>query len=247
MMKLSILFENFFIKRPQSVEHLLADCARKSCFVTFLNPYTIFASAGWNIDFGQFDYICSDAMFPVLLERIGGYKGRTRISFDLGSFAENLFVFASKHSKKMFFWGTSDANLKTSLAFFKKQFPDMEIVGVENGFHTPEEDSEIIAQILRKCPDFVIIGQGVPKQDQLALALKNAEFKGSVFTCGGFLHQTAMSANGYYYPEWINRWNLRTPYRLCKEHYVLKRLILYYIPFLFQYSYFLLCRRVKSK
>ena len=245
-MKLSILFENFFIKRPQSVEQLLADCVQKSCIVTFLNPYTIFTSAKWNIDFDQFDYICSDAMFPVLLERFWGYKGRSRISFDLGSFAENLFAFASEHSKKIFFWGTTDDNLKSATVFFEKQFPGMKIVGAENGFHTPQEDSEIIEQILQKCPDFVIIGQGVPKQDLLVLALKNAGFKGAAFTCGGFLHQTAMSANGYYYPEWINRWNLRTPYRLCKEHYVLKRLFLYYIPFLFQYSYFLLCRRVKG-
>ena len=117
-MKLSILFENFFIKRPQSVEQLLADCVQKSCIVTFLNPYTIFTSAKWNIDFDQFDYICSDAMFPVLLERFWGYKGRSRISFDLGSFAENLFAFASEHSKKIFFWGTTDDNLKSATVFF---------------------------------------------------------------------------------------------------------------------------------
>ena len=243
--RLKQLFEVFFSKRASDAQQLLKEVTEKSCYVTFLNPYTLLSFAKTDIDFSQFDYICSDALFPVLLERIWGYKERKRISFDLGSFAFDLFNYSSTHMKKIFLWGTTDENLKMAKKLFEQNFTGMKIVGTENGFHSSEEEEAIIESILKESPDFIIIGQGVPKQDKLALTLKQKGFNGSVFTCGGFLHQTAMSSNGYYYPDWINRWNLRTPYRLCKERYILKRLIMFYIPFLFKYSYFLLQKSLK--
>ena len=53
------------------------------------------------------------------------------------------------------------------------------------------------------------------------------------FTCGGFLHQTAQRMN--YYPDWINKYNLRAFYRLYKEKGLFKRLynVLIQFPILF--------------
>ena len=63
--------------------------------------------------------------------------------------------------------------------------------------------------------------------------LKKAGYKGIVFTCGGFLHQTSDNIN--YYPEWVNKYNLRAFYRLFHERGLVKRLfnVLLEFPILF--------------
>lgn len=115
----------------------------------------------------------------------------------------------------------------------------MNIAGYRNGyFLLPEDRTQEIKKIVAENPDFVIVGMGSPLQEQFALDLKEAGFQGIVFTCGGFLHQTANGIN--YYPDWINRYNLRAFYRLYKEKGLFKRLynVLIEFPILFTWDTF---------
>lgn len=237
------IYESFFSKRPTDVKNLLhiIDNNRQLC-ITFLNPYTIALGKNSKIDYSKFDYICSDAGIPLLLERIWGFFN-TRISFDLGSFAKILFEYAQRKEKSIYFWGTSEENLQKACLKIMHLFPKLKISGKCNGFYQDQDLDSIIAKIMSCNPDFVIIGQGIPKQDENALRLRDSGYTGTVFTCGGFLHQTAMSNSGYYYPELINRLNLRAIYRLLHEKYIIKRLLLYYIPFVFTYQLFLFKKR----
>lgn len=56
---------------------------------------------------------------------------------------------------------------------------------------------------------------------------------GIAFTCGGFLHQTSHKIN--YYPNWVNKLNLRAFYRLTHEKGMFVRLwnVLIEFPIMF--------------
>ena len=53
-------------------------------------------------------------------------------------------------------------------------------------------------------------------------------------TCGGFLHQTANNIK--YYPNWIDRFNLRGFYRMYDEPYLIKRYFVWYPWALIKYT-----------
>ena len=111
----------------------------------------------------------------------------------------------------------------------------MKIAGYRNGYFIDNDDrKKAIADIIKSKSDFAIIGMGSPLQEQFALDLKNAGYKGIVFTCGGFLHQSASDIN--YYP--VNKYNLRAFYRLFHEKGLWCRLynVLIEFPILFTWD-----------
>ena len=116
-------------------------------------------------------------------------------------------------------------NLKVAIGKITKDFPALNIVGSRNGFFSGEEDlRQEIDNIIEVAPDFLIVGMGAIKQEKFLLQVKEAGFLGCGFTCGGFLHQYAMQGKKYY-PDWINRYNLRFLYRMYKEPYTIKRYV----------------------
>ena len=234
------MFRYFLNKRPTDIRSIYA---KDHVFVTFLNPYTLSIMQDFEYLYDNFDYICSDGIVPVCLERIFGYKTK-RLSFDLGSVAKNVLAYAEKTGRTIYFCGTTSEHLTIAIKKIKALYPGIKIAGSKDGFFSDEQQTA--TEIISANPDIVILGMGVPKQDLFAVKLKKMHFQGSVYTCGGFLHQTAISEKGYYYPEWINRFNLRTFYRILHEKYILKRVLIYYFPFLFSYSYFLMSQRLKD-
>lgn len=234
------MFDFFIEKRANSYIEILP---RKDLFVTFLNPYTLFAMKEHCDIYNSFDYICSDAVFPVLIDRLHFIRSN-RISFDLGSFAKPLFEYASIHRLSVYLLGTTEDNLTLATKKIYELYPDVTIIGKHNGFF--ENDEEMIAEVLRVQPDIIILGLGTPKQDLFLKKLYDSGFHGAAYTCGGFLHQTARSINGYYYPDFINKYNLRFAYRLLKEKYILQRIIIYYPKFFFDYFAYLYQKKKQS-
>ena len=98
---------------------------------------------------------------------------------------------------------------------------------------------------------FIIIGTGSPFQENLATFIyenfKNVE----VYTCGGFITQTAESisnkSNHNYYPEFISKFNLRWLYRVLTTNYVLKRVLFYYPISVIYLIYELIIKRNDNK
>ena len=122
------------------------------------------------------------------------------------------------------------------MIIIQNSFPFLNIVGYHHGFINGQE-SLIANEIIDINPDVVVVGMGALVQDRFAVLLRDLGCRSSIYTCGGFLHQTVNRIN--YYPKWINRLHLRTLYRLIKEPYVWKRVILYYPRFVCKYIYYL--------
>lgn len=157
-----------------------------------------------------------------------------RLSFDMTGMAVDLFDRLEKSNETIYFVGARPEDIENTIRQIQIAYPHMKVKGFRNGyFNSSKERQEEIQNIVSSNPNFTIIGMGTGLQEQFAIDLKNAGYKGIVFTCGGFLHQTVNNIN--YYPDWINKYNLRAFYRLYKEKGLFKRLyyVLLEFPFLF--------------
>ena len=107
-------------------------------------------------------------------------------------------------------------------------FPGIELEGRSGYFDNDDGMSDFVSSFSATDYDFIVIGMGAVKQEQVASALVDAGFKGRIYTCGGFIHQTAMGGDGLYYPGWVDRWNLRFAYRMLKEPTTVRRYLIDY-------------------
>lgn len=143
-------------------------------------------------------------------------KNVKRLSFDMTSMARDLFCRINKSGESIYFIGDSQEMVEGAVLKFRESYPGMNIVGYHSGFFRDLKDREaILENISRVAPNYVIIGMGGLIQEQFALDLRNKGYSGIAFTCGGYFHQASGNLN--YYPEWVNRFNLRAPYRIIKE------------------------------
>lgn len=204
---------------------------------TCVNPYSYHIVRKNQELYGNMDGLYVDGMLMCKLINLLWGTSIPRLSFDMSGMAVDLFKRLNSSQESVYFVGAKQEALEQSVAIIKQSYPQIQVAGYRNGyFLLPEHRTQEINKIVSENPDFVIVGMGSPLQEQFALDLKNAGFQGIVFTCGGFLHQTA---NGIkYYPDWINRYNLRAFYRLYKEKGLFKRLynVLIEFPILFIYD-----------
>ncbi|WP_303644072.1 WecB/TagA/CpsF family glycosyltransferase, partial [uncultured Duncaniella sp.] len=189
--------------------------------------------------YNSMDGLFVDGMTMCWLIRLLWMKRVPRLSFDMSGMAVDLFSYLNNigTDRSIYFLGTKQDVLEATIKQFYKNYPKMKIAGYRNGYFIDNDDrKKAIADIIKSKSDFAIIGMGSPLQEQFALDLKNAGYKGIVFTCGGFLHQSASDIN--YYPKWVNKYNLRAFYRLFHEKGLWCRLynVLIEFPILFTWD-----------
>lgn len=216
---------------------------------TCVNPFSYHLVRQHKELYDSMDGLFVDGMTMCWLIRLLWRKNIPRLSFDMSSMAADLFSYLDnpKLNRNIYFLGTRQEILENTICQFRKNYPNMDIAGFRNGYFIDLEDrNNAILDIINSNCDFAIIGMGSPLQEQFAIDLKNAGYKGKIFTCGGFLHQSANSIK--YYPDWINRYNLRAFYRLFHEKGLWSRLynVLIEFPILFCWDT-LLTKIVKSK
>ena len=228
----------------ETITHSAADYpditfSKKRKIYTCINPFSYHIARRHRDIYGKLDGIYVDGILMCkFIQLLWGYR-IPRLSFDMSGMAVDLFKRLNDSQETIYFVGAKQEALEQSVAIIKASYPKMNIAGYRNGyFLLPEDRTQEIKKIVAENPDFVIVGMGSSKLEQFALDLKEAGFQGIVFTCGGFLHQTANGIN--YYPDWINRYNLRAFYRLYKEKGLFKRLynVLIEFPILFTWDTF---------
>lgn len=234
------LFSVFVSKLPTNIEQLLP---AENKYVTFLNPYSLFAARGCSAIYIHFDFIASDGILPIILNSFFHVGKTIRCSFDMAGIAGRVFEHAILTGKSIYFWGTTTENITKFLRVLKQNYPALKIAGWHHGYTDSLEDC-IWNVIQESSADIVIIGMGTPKQDLMAMQLKEKGYSGCVYTCGGFMHQTIHKIN--YYPLWINKLNLRSIYRLYKEPQTIKRFIKTYPRFVITYICFLFQLKIHS-
>ncbi len=207
---------------------------RKGAVYTCVNPFSYHLVRKNRDVYDGMDGIYVDGMLMCKFIGLLWRRRIPRLSFDMSGMAVDLFARLDKNAETIYFIGATQDSVEASVTQIRKAYPEIHVAGYRNGyFRDDSERNEVIRQIVADNPDFTVVGMGSPLQEQFALDLRKAGYGGIVFTCGGFLHQTAEGIN--YYPDWINRWNLRAFYRLYKEKGLFKRLynVLIEFPVLF--------------
>ncbi|MBD5266817.1 MAG: WecB/TagA/CpsF family glycosyltransferase [Bacteroides sp.] len=206
---------------------------------TCVNPFSYHLVRRYPELYGAMDGLFVDGMTMCWIIRVLWGKRIPRLSFDMSGIAADLFSYlnTSGSDRSIYFLGTRQDILEKTIKQIQNSYKNMNIVGYRNGYFIDNDDRRTaINEIVKRDSDFTVVGMGSPLQEQFALDLKDAGYKGIVFTCGGFLHQTSNRIN--YYPKWVNKYNLRAFYRLFHEKGLWSRLynVLIEFPILFTYD-----------
>jgi len=205
---------------------------------TFINPYSYFVARRNPKIFDDFDKVFVDGSLFVSFFNFFFPKQRVnRVSFDMTSIGKEVFISSSANNKRIFFIGAKKSEIKATINILKTEYKGLNICGYRDGYFDSEnEKKKVLKYLLEINPDVVIVGMGTPLQEEFLSDLKGLGWKGTGFTCGGFLHQTANKL--YYYPKYVNKLNLRWLYRLIREPHSRKRFLKTYpiFPFIFLYD-----------
>lgn len=203
--------------------------------ITFLNPYSYVVARQHKELFKNF-YIMIDSFVLVYILNLINIKIKKRNSFDMSSLAPVVFQKAIDNNSTMFIIGTTQETINKSLAILKSNYPNLNIIGHRHGYFESDIERLNYLKYLKELnPEIVICGMGSIVQEAFLLDLKLLGWSGTGYTCGGFLHQLSNSLK--YYPDLINKYNLRWLYRLYKEPHTRKRFFIYYPKFFYLFIY----------
>ena len=215
------LFQLFYDKLPVKFEDILPKFDR--CFmVTCLTPYYMMGvEKSKNSIYEEFDVIGSDGFSPLAINKWMGKPKSIRVSFDMSSMAKPVFESMMKEGHSLYVLGSAPGDAEKCVGTIKVNFPNIDIAGTHHGF-IKDCKQEVVDEIISTGAKVVIIGMGAPLQDEMAVMLKKSGYIGSVYTCGGFIHQT--TENMISFPEWTNKYNVRFVYRWFHEKGVFARM-----------------------
>lgn len=237
------IYQTFYDKLPNTLEDILPvydRCKLVTCLNAFYMVKLKEEEYHW---YEEFDFIPSDGMGPIKLNKLFGKPKSLRLSFDLSTMAGPVFRDMMTHGESLYVLGAKPGEVDKSVDTIKKNFEGIKIAGFHHGYIKDCKD-EVVKEIIASGAKVVIVGMGAPMQDEMCVRLKEAGFVGTAYTCGGFIHQTQDTMISF--PEWTNKLGLRWLYRIFTQSGMLKRLIETYPKFVVTYSWFLL-RKCKVK
>ena len=151
------IYSIFYGKLPSCKEDVFP--SDKGKIVTFLNPYYLEKFKLDTTLYAKFDYICSDGILPIFLNKFFGCSKSTRISFDMTSLAKNVFEQDSRNiSLNIYFIGSTQENIESFVTLVKQIYPKINVCGFHHGYI--KDFSDISKVIIDANPNIVIIGMG---------------------------------------------------------------------------------------
>ena len=196
--------------------------SQRTTLVTYLNPYSYLILRKRPQLLEAFDEIRIDGIALVMFLKIFGVAKVARRSFDMSSDATEVIAGAVASNSTVYLIGAKPSEINMAVKNILEKYPKLNIVGYRTGyFNSDEERRHLIKMIAASQPDYVICGMGTPLQEEFLVDLREADWHGSGYTCGGFFHQSADRLD--YYPQWIDRLQLRWLYRIYKEPRLFKR------------------------
>ena len=212
---------------------------------TFLNPYSYLMARNQLDIIRPIDIIHADGIVLSFLFSLFRIKKISRYSFDMTSVARIIFELSEEKNYSIVIIGTEPDVIDNAIQNILKEYK-LNIIEYRDGFFKSEEERINYQKHIAKLnPDILIVGMGVIRQESFLLEMRKKGWGKTGFTCGGFLHQSAVSIN--YYPRIINKLHLRWLYRILKEPKLIKRYTIDYFKFLirFFYDYWVWRRRKK--
>lgn len=202
--------------------------------VTFCNPLAVRLcrkDKSWRHSLGRFRYVFPDG---ILLARVASLLRGVRVprrSFDGNSIAPMVFRACRELRLGVILVGGREGVASQAAKVISSAFDYPDVMGVSGYFSSQSERSGCIEYISNLQRTLVVCGMGSPLQENFLIDLSDAGFNGWAFTCGGYLDQVCERGHQYY-PEFIERFHLRAPFRIANEPFrLLPRYTLGYSAF----------------
>ncbi|OWK30407.1 WecB/TagA/CpsF family glycosyltransferase [Sphingomonas dokdonensis] len=208
--------------RGAFARQMIADCLNRvggPAKVSFsCNGYVV---AKANIDqayarlLAEADYIDADGMPLVFASKV---KYATPLPERIATtdFFHDAAEQAASHGVSFFLLGgTPDVNEAVATAI-RARHPALCLAGRHHGYFKPADEAGIFAQITASGADVVWVGMGTPRQEALALRIRDSLIgPGWIKTCGGlFDHIIEAHPRA---PDWMQSRGLEWLYRMYRE------------------------------
>lgn len=139
--------------------------------------------------------------------------------------AEDLLRQAGKQGSEcpVFFYGGAPEVAQNAAQIWQERIPGLTIVGVENGFLTPEQQSQMLETLAKVQPAVILVGMGVPRQE-LWISQHRHLCPNSIWVGvgGSFDIWSGVKTRA---PEWLRNNHLEWLYRLYKEPWRWRRML----------------------
>lgn len=150
---------------------------------------------------------------PVLwLLRAAGFDTREAQRFSFMDGLPELLDSAQAHGLRMFYLGSEDAAVQRAQRWVAEGWPQLEIAW-QHGYCG--DDAAVVAAINAFRPQLLLVGMGMPRQEQWILRNRDRLRAGAIFQAGGTLdYYTALQARP---PAVLSRLGLGWLYRLLHD------------------------------
>lgn len=159
------------------------------------------------------DMVLNDGKGTLLAARLLG----TRLPVDLNGnfFTPLLLQRAAERGWPVFFLGAAPGVAARAATKLTSEDPRLRIVGTHDGFIAPGEDETVAKEIRAAGAELLLVGMGMPRQEQWLDRYVDATGVRLASTVGAFFDfQVGVVPRA---PAWMNRLGLEWIYRLYKE------------------------------
>lgn len=159
------------------------------------------------------DIVNVDSMLPAHFLRRKGYALDKRVPTP--DVMEELLKLADSKRQKVFFLGARQETLDKLHAILQKEYPNMNIVGMQNGYYQKEEEDEIVKSISSLAPDYLFIALPSPEKEHFILKYKKQINVGVLYGIGGALDAKAGVLKRP--PKWLRGYGMEYILRLLRR------------------------------
>lgn len=166
------------------------------------------------------DIVNVDSTQPARYIRKIGYNIKERAATP--DVMEELLKKANERRQKVFFLGSKQDTLDKLKVTLVNEYPNLKIVGMQNGYYDMKEEEIVINKIDSLSPDYLFIAFPSPRKEQFILKYKNRINVGVFYGVGGALDAKAGVLKRP--PKWLRGHGLEAFFRVIRSPKYLKRL-----------------------
>jgi len=185
-------------------------------WITYANIHSVneASSSPWLKKFYQESLICyCDGQGIRLGAKLLGQSIPERIT--LPDFLEDLCLLARDHKLTLFLLGSADDVAERAAKVLQERYPGLMITGFHRGYFGPGETQAMIETINKANPDILLIGMGIPFQEEWIRDNFRHLSATIAWAAGGVLE--LISGEKSRCPRWMSSCGLEWVYRLFQE------------------------------
>jgi N-acetylglucosaminyldiphosphoundecaprenol N-acetyl-beta-D-mannosaminyltransferase len=193
--------------------------SRESCIIANHNLHSLYLyqkDPKLRALFSKAKWIHVDGMGIVLLARIFGARIERAERVTYVDWFPLLLERVAARNWRLFYLGSKPGVADKGVEMLRKKYPGLRMK-VGHGYFDPagEANESVLEEIRRFAPEVVMIGMGMPRQEQWIADNINSLGSAVVLPCGAAIDYVAGEIPTP--PRWAGRWGLEWLYRLLAE------------------------------